>query len=283
MGFILRMVALVYEGFRRLTLAEKAGLITGGMSLTDTILTKIVGHDLKQEAFRAIVEETAQRTGLQLDPADPFSDASLSGAVGQRIGVPLRSLKNAETIKEDLEAYALQVISQRSGYELHSVTDVAILRADFQRIACAMLTEKLQLPVGVFPDGDGEIDPAAVRENLLAWAKAELANRVEWEVGYSLDEIKQIGDIETLAAELNGRLAAVGSDQVVTARQIALHVSNKMAVQSIADYGRVSQDIAKATRRQLQLRAAQARFRAKNGNRQKYVPLGMTATIGPEP
>ena len=230
-----------------------------------------------------VVEQAATKAGLALDPEDPFSDASMAGAVGARIGVTIRSLKNQAMIREDLENYAVGLISQRVGYEVRSVSNVAIMREDFQRIGCALLTERLQLPVGILPAAGGEINAAEIKQNLLGWAKAELLAGVGDQVAISLDDLQQIGDVEGLAVQLNGRLSAMGSPESVTARQIALHISNKLAVSAIADYGRVSEEISKRTRRQLQLRAAQSKFRAAHGNRQKYVPLGMVATIDDEP
>lgn len=241
------------------------------------------GGDIWEAVKAWAVEEVARRSGLGLDPADPFSDASMAGAVGARIGVTVRSLKDPNMIREDLENYAVGLISQRVGYEVRSVSNVTIMREDFQRIGCALLTERLQLPVGVLPAAGGEINAAEIKQNLLGWAKAELLSQVGEGVAISLEELQQIGDVEGLAVQLNGRLSAMGSPESVTARQIALHISNKLAVSAIADYGRVSEEISKRTRRQLQLRAAQSKFRAAHGNRQKYVPLGMVATIDGEP
>lgn len=241
------------------------------------------GGDIWEAVKAWAVEEVARRSGLNLDPEDPFSDASMAGAVGARIGVTVRSLKDRSMIREDLENYAVGLVSSRAGYEIRSVSNVAILREDLQRIACAILTEKLQLPLGILPAAGGEINAEEIKQNLLGWAKAELLSQVGEGVSISLDELQQIGDVEGLAVQLNERLSAMGSPESVTARQIALHVSNRLAVSAIADYGRVSEEISKRTRRQLQLRAAQSKFRAAHGNRQKYVPLGMVATVIDEP
>lgn len=240
-------------------------------------------QELKQMLVGFVVEQAATRAGLALDPDDPFSDASMAGAVGGRIGVTIRSLKNQNMIREDLENYAVGLVSSRAGYQIRSVSNVAVLREDFQRIACAILTEKLQLPLGILPAAGGEINVEEIKQNLLGWAKAELLNQVGEGVAISLEELQQVGDVEGLAVQLNGRLSAMGSPESVTARQIALHVSNRLAVSAIADYGRVSEEVSKRTRRQLQLRAAQSKFRAVHGNRQKYVPLGMVATVIDEP
>lgn len=240
-------------------------------------------QELKNIVIGWIVEQAASQAGLQLDPADPFSDASMAGAVGVRVGIPLRSLKNPDTVREDLDAFAANLVSQKSGYQITSVSNVAILKSDLERAACAILTAKLGIPAGVLP-GEGEaLDPIAIKERLLVWAKAEVMQRIESEAGVTLAELQQIGDLEALAVEMNGRLSSMGSDEQFTARNIALHMANRLATDAVTQYGQAAQDMSKRTRRQLQLRDAQAKFRARHGNRQQYVPLGMVATVTDEP
>lgn len=280
MGFVVRLLVGLIARFKSLSLAEKVGLITGGMSLTDTIITKIVGNDLKAEVYRVVVEEVARKSGLELDPSDPFGDASMAGALSNKIGIPIRSLKDRQLIKEDLENYALNVVSEKSGYTLHSVTDVAVLRADMQRIGLALASDRLGIPLGVLQEDGGEFDAAAVRERLLTWAKAELMAGNEFRVAERLQELAAVEGVEELAAQLNGRLAAIGSAEMVTSQQIAVQLLGRMSADAVADFGRVAKTMSKRSRRQELNRAAQAKFRAAHGNRQRYVPLGMDVTIG---
>ncbi|MGV0950461.1 MAG: hypothetical protein ACOYB3_07275 [Azonexus sp.] len=245
-----------------------------------SVLGDLTSGDLGHNVAVLISDEIYEFTGMRIDPAQLISDAGISAAVSERVGFTIRTLKNKQSIKEDLENHALEIVSQRSGYQLHSITDAAILKNDMVQIGSAMLSQRLGIPAGVLP-GDGEaFDAPAIKERLLAWAKAELMTRVEGDARLAIADFAQIGDIEALAVELNGRLAAMGSDEAITARQMAVYVSNKMAVNAVADYGRVAVGMSKRTRRQLQLRDAQQKFRAAHGNRQKYVPLGMHATIG---
>lgn len=230
-------------------------------------------EDLRRMVLDWVVDHAAERAGLELDRDDPLSDASLAGAVSQKTGVTLRSLKDRVMIQEDLDTHAAALISNKSGYMIHSVSNVAVLRADLQRVATAVLTDKLGLPVGVLPGDGEEINPALIKERLLSWAKAELMQNITGQVGVSVAEIAAIGDLESLAGELNGRLLAMGSDFEVSGNKMAVAVASKLIRRAITDYQRVADGSSKHTRRQEQLRRAQATFRAKWGSRMTYVPV----------
>lgn len=233
-------------------------------------------EELQQMFFDWAVAEVVNRAGIQLDPAAPFSDASMAGAVSQKLGVSLRSLKEPAMIREDLDNYAAELISTKSGYQISSVTNPASLRADFERVAMAIMTDRLGIPVGVV---GSEFSVEAVRENVLSWAKAELLANVGGETGFAVQEIIQAGGLEAVANDLNSRLSAMGSIEAVTSRQLAVKVAEKMASNAVADFGRVAASYDKKNRKRMLNRAAQQKFRAAHGNRQIYVPLGMTAAV----
>lgn len=277
-GFAVRMFMLLLARIKVMGFLEWAGVA----SLVDTILT----YDVKQQMFQLVCEYAAVGAGLQLDPTDPFSDASLSGAVSERIGVPIRSLKNKEMIKEDMGNAAAAMASEKSGYKIRSLTDVAVMRQDLERIGCALLTAKLGLPAGVLPGEGEDINPAAVRERLLLWAKAELAVELNDQVAFGAKEIEEgvyRYELSQLADMINSRLA-VGSGgggfDPVTARQIAVKLATDISVDAVANFQRSAMSARKRTRRQEQLRAAQERFRRSHGNRQQYIPLGMVGSVG---
>lgn len=240
--------------------------------------------DMKREIEEAIlgwlVSYAAQKAGLTLDANDPLSDASLSGAVSERLGFTVRTLKDKASLAEDLEDHATALISQRAGYQIHSVRNVAVLRNDLEQIGCAILSQRLGIPAGVLPS-DGEVfDAPAIKGRLLSWAKAEILQNASGEISGMIADIQGFTDFESLAAEMNGKLEALGSVEQVSARKLALMVANRMATNAVADYGRVASGMSKRTRRQLQLRDAQRKFRAAHGNRQQYVPLGMAGNVG---
>lgn len=231
--------------------------------------------ELWSEIKAAVVEEVARRSGLQLDPDDPFSDPSMANAVGLRVGVPLRSLKDPVMIREDLDGYAAGLVSEKSGYQISSVANVAVLRSDLERIGAAIITERTGIPLGSV----GAFDPAGVREQVLLWAKAELLANMGDEVGFSVQEIISAGGVEAVASDLNSRLNNIGSIEAVTSRQLAVKIAEKMASSAVADFGRVAGGMDKKNRKRALGRAAQAKFRATHGNRQIYVPLGMAGTV----
>lgn len=261
-----------------------ATIFTGGYAVSQYLgpgkTLEEVKADGKAYIFGWMVQTAAARAGLELDPNDPMSDASFANAISRRTGVTIRTLKDQQKIREDLDVYAAGLISERSGYQVRSVSNVAILRADLMRIATAELTARLGLPVGVFPGDGEEWQPGAVRERLLAWAKAEITANLNEEIGLRVAELEMFDDVQALAGMLNERLQVAGEGQQVTARGIAMQIANSLANKAVADYAAVAESGTKRTRRQLQLREAQRKFRAAHGNRQVYVPLNMNATVG---
>ena len=244
------------------------------------IVEKVYSGDLKKDVNDAIAREAAERAGLVLDPENPLSDASLANAVYQRTGIPLRTLRDQAMILEDVDTWAASMVSAKSGYSIRSVSNVAILKEDLQRTACAILTDRLGIPAGVLPEDGQSFDPEAIKTRLLAWAKAEIMTRVGEEVGISVEEIMSMGDVESVAYEINSLLKMADSDMTVTGRKLAVRLVNQLAAKSVVEYQQVVEGDTKASRRRLQNRKAQERFRAKWGNRQKYVPLDMGAVIG---
>lgn len=261
------------------------GLIAwGGRALATYGLARLFSDNSIQELedllMGWVVRWVAEKSGLVLDPADPLSDASLAGAVGGRVGFPIRSLKNLDMIREDLDSFAVGLISAKSGYQVRSIQNVATLKEDFLQIGTAELSARLGLPAGVMPGPGAVFDPVEIRAQLLTWAKAELMTQVNENVGIGVADVLAAADLEGTAAELNSRLVSLGSVENVTARQLAVRIANEMATAAVVDYQRVALGASKRSRRQESLRAAQAKFRARHGNRQVYVPLGMAATVG---
>lgn len=258
------------------------------MTFIEKTAAAIVVYDLWDNGLREDVEAyavkmAADTAGLVLDPDEPFTDASFSNAISQRTGIAIRSIRDQQMIKEDLDTYAAGLVSERSGYHVRSVSNVPVLKEDLQRIACAVLTERLGIPAGVMP-ADGELfNPEAIKQRLLSWAKAELFARVGEDIGVQISEIMAAGDMELVAAEINALLKGMDSGFEVTGRKMAVFVANRLATKSVTEYQAVAAGDTKKTRRQLQVKIAQQRFRAVHGNRQKYIPLGFTVTYNPPP
>lgn len=225
------------------------------------------------------VEQAAFYAGLNLDPENPWSDASIAGAVGQKVGIPFRSFKDSDMIREDLDSFAVGLISAKSGYQVRSIQNVATLKEDFLQIGTAELSARLNLPAGVMPGPGAVFDPVEIRAQLLTWAKAELMAQINENVSVKVADILAAGDLEGVAAELNARLASLGSVENVTARQLAVRIANEMTTNAIVNFQKVSVIESARSRRSESLRRAQQKFRAAHGNRSMYVPLGKTVVI----
>jgi hypothetical protein len=235
--------------------------------------------ELKNMLVGWVIEQAATRAGLALNPDDPFSDSSLAGAVSARIGIPVRSLRDPAMVREDLENFTVALVSEKSGYQISSVTNPAALRADLQRIGAAIAAEKIGLPVGMLDGDPADFSGDEIKERVLAWAKAEIMLRATEKAGPLLAELVESANIEDVAAELNGRLAALGSTETIDALKLANKLAVGMATDAVAGFGKVAVKMTKRSRRQELNRAAQDKFRRVHGNRQKYVPIGMTAII----
>lgn len=233
---------------------------------------------VKVEAWAVSV--VAHHTGLQLSEENPFSDASMAGAVGQRIGVPLRSLKDMALIREDLDGFAAAVIEEKSGYRIRSIQNMQILREDLLQIGMAEFSGRMGIPLGVMPGNGVAFDAVAVKENILSWAEAELLTKREGDVQAILAEITASGGVVAVAEQMNSALAGMGSVERVTQRQLAVRVAEILATNAVVNFNKVAKNAGKRDRRRESLRVAQAKFRAVHGNRQKYVPLGMSAVVG---
>lgn len=233
-------------------------------------------QELKRILFGYVVEYAAKYAGLELDADDPISDASFSHAVSLRVGFPIRTLKDKQMIIEDLDGYMAALVSERSGFTVRSVRDVEVLKQDLQRVALAVVSQRIGIPLGTVGDDGFDIDPQAIREQVLAWAKAQLLAEVQAKVTISAIEIANNPQLAAMVEVINQRLE--GSQ--VSAHAMALQIADKLAVEAVGDFQKVVVGMSKRSRRQESLRAAQAKFRRLHGNRQKYVPLGMAANIG---
>lgn len=276
MGFVARLIGIIFDRMKAL------GWLAQWTPAVAWVVEKVYDGDLKKDVYAVIVQEAAEKAGLALDKDDPFSDASMAGAVGARVGFPLRSLKDRAVIVEDIDKYVTGLVEGKTGYRVSSFVDPSGLKEDMLRIGAAELSSRLGLPVGVMPDDGGVFDPVAVKERLLIWARAELATQMDGNIQAVIAEIEASGDVLALANGLNSKLSQMGSVENVTARQIAVRVASAMATRSVVEYQQVAIMSTRRGRRQESLRRAQDKFRKKWGNRAQYIPVGWTAN-NPEP
>lgn len=233
--------------------------------------------NIYDEIKKWVVVEMAERAGLILDREDPLSDASLTNAVTGRTGIPLRTFKDKVMIEEDLDDFASARLSEKIGFTISTIRDTSKARADFEVAALAIISQKTGIP---FVIGANGLDVAEIKEQVTDWARAAIAVEMAQSAGAALEAMGQEGvDFEALAADMNGKLTALGSGESVNSGLIALRLAESMVQTSIDRLQVTVIGASKKGRRALQVRAAQQRFRSRHGNRQQYVPLGMGAVI----
>lgn len=271
MGAALRLAVALYSVVR-------AWAMKPGVLLSAGMLAEYMRENGVVSAIQSwVVSEAAQQAGINLDPDAPFSDASLSGAFSEKTGIAIRSLKDRAMIEEDIDAHAAAMVSDRSGYTVRSVRNVEVLKEDITNIGISIVSDRLGIPLGITA---GEVwDSEAIKARVLEWAKAELMTRLGGEVAIGVQEILAAGSLEAVANDLNSSLSAVGSAENVTARQIAVKLAGVMATTACVNFGKTARAMSRLDRRRELNRAAQQRFRAAHGNRQQYIPLGMTSVV----
>lgn len=213
-----------------------------------------------------VVSYAAAKAGLKLDDVDPLSDSSFAMAISERVGFTVRTLKDKKTLEVDVMAGAAQLIAAKSGVLLTDVSDAEKIRADVMAYGVG----RLATDAGIYLSNPLDIE--SVKADLKLWGKQQAMSEVA----------------EDLASELNLKDSdGVRLRELIAARGFAgvkpvdlLKNANVLLVGYAREEFARAESITKKTARRLQLREAQSKFRRAHGNRQKYVPLGMTAVIG---
>lgn len=260
-------------------LAANVTRILAGVGL-GALASGVGWDDLKREVYDWIIAEAAARGGLHLNHDEPLSESSITAAVSEKIGIPLRSLRDPQTLDEDLSDWAAGFVSQKVGYQIRSIRDVDMLKEDMLRIGGALLTEHVGVPAGLM-DGDDGFNVEVIKMRLLMWAQAEIMSNIQELAGPVLEQLKASLSLDTLAASMNEALVDLDSEHRVTADSLAIAVANRLAVQSITNYQRVVQDGSKKLRRKRQVAEAQKRFHQRHGQRRVYVPVGWDVSVNP--
>ena len=196
---------------------------------------------LTKTMLKAAAVVVEYETGIKLDDEDPFGGNSMGNAVTQKSGVPIRNLYDKEGVREDLEHFALDQFSLKTGYQLSSLRDPGRIKADVVAIGISIMEERMHFPLTQIMT---EEDP---KQALIEYFTPLVIDRITKEV-----ESRDI-NAESLI--------------------VAIQALNSKLIQQSLQYIAKKRQKGADTRRRLQNRAAQARFRAKHGNRTKYVRL----------
>ena len=258
LGAVLTQVAGYVGRTGLLKMLTATGVAGGAGAIGGEYLSALATGDagaLTKQLLKAAAVVVEYETGIQLDDEEPFGGHSMGSAVTQKSGVPVRNLYDKEGVREDLEHFALDQFSLKTGYQLSSLRDPERIKADVVAIGISIMEERMHFPLTQIMSDE---DP---KQALIEYFTPLVIDRITKEV-----ESRDI-NAESLIVAIQAKTGAK-----FTKRQINKALNSKLIQQSLQYIAKKRQKGAD-TRRRLQNRAAQARFRAKHGNRSKYVRL----------
>ncbi len=258
MDLALRLIVMLIARFKALGFLEWVGITAVINQVADSAFARGVEVCVSDAVF--------DWTGIRVRPEALATSFGWSEGISAKLGVPLRDITNRQMVKEDVLAAAAGMIAEKSGVLLTDVTDAEKIRADVMKYGAG----RLATDAGIYLSDPSSIE--AIKADLKLWGKQQAMSEVA-------------GD---LAAELNLKDSdGVRLRELLAARGYAgvkpvdlLKNANVLLVGYAREEFARAESITKKTARRLQLREAQSKFRRAHGNRQKYVPLGMTAVIG---
>lgn len=124
-----------------LAVIEAVGQANGKGSLSAVAKEELAAAEARAQGLigpvvGAVLAGCLAKWGLEnvhLDQEKPFSDESLSGALGEVLGVPVASVRNREALKDAFKRAVTLKVSQAVGYQFRDVFDKQLLREDSLR------------------------------------------------------------------------------------------------------------------------------------------------------
>lgn len=126
-----------------------SGIVLGVAEFTSGVLADI--DNLKAEAiaflhdgFSGLIAQYAlEHYGITVDPNDPFSSASVSGAITQKTGIPITDIYNKESVLNDLGLYVAGQINGRLGTTFSTVYPVETFQAEIEDQVMALINNEI--------------------------------------------------------------------------------------------------------------------------------------------
>src|SRR5574343_617542 len=147
-----------------------------------------------------VVAEAAERAGLELDSVAPLSDASFCNALYRKTGIQLRTLKDRESVEEDLQRFAIDQIAQRTGFQM-TVTnfrDVEGLKLDLVNIGLFVVQQRTGIPIAAVSGTPAEW-ATQIKGQLLTYAEAELRQKLAADAQNIAAKMGELVDLDALA------------------------------------------------------------------------------------
>ena len=230
-------------------------------------------QEAKKDFYELVVSLFANVAGVNLSLSDPFSDASICNAIGEKTGMALRTVKNRESIRVDVERWALAMLEEKTGLHIKNVRDKAGVVKDVMRFASPVVADATGIPLRDI--SDAEKTKSDIKNYLEDRALVVLSHDVERVKVLANAALESVGSgLEALAEKImkkGGIDPVTGRPNVaVIAELVALGLLARALID--ADKRRRAEEVEeqKGARRKVQVRAAVQRFRERHGHRTYY-------------
>lgn len=100
-----------------------------------------IARELNELLAGFVIDYVQQRWGVVLSPSDPFSRGSISGGIGQKIGIPLRDVFDKEILLQDVGAGLAAMINARYGTTFTTFWPLETLQFEVEAQVFALLSD----------------------------------------------------------------------------------------------------------------------------------------------
>lgn len=228
--------------------------------------------EIRDELNAEVAERALALAGVELDKNDPFSDASMCGAIGKKTGVELRTMRDRDSIRKDVEHWALARLEEKTGLHIRNIHDKEKTKKDLLRFASPVVSNATGLPLTDI--SDAEKTKGEVEEYLQDRALIMLADDITKAKQVVQGALKSTGiSLERLAERIEkaGGYTADGRPAIkVDLQLIALGIVSRALINADRRRREKEAELSQCGRRAEQLRGGLKRFREKHGSRMTY-------------
>lgn len=230
-------------------------------------------NEFKIAVYEFVAAKALDSAGLELDSSDPFSDKSMCDAIQKKTGMVLRTVKDRESIRVDVERWALSLLEEKTGLHIRNIRDQQKTKKDLIKYVTPVIADATGLPLTDI--SDVEVTKADIKNYLedsalvhlshdLAKTKALVMESLD-SVGMSLDllvqKIIRKGGIDPVTGEPNVK---------IDIEMVVLGVLSRALIAAEKRRREAETVLNKNSRRVEQMRASLKRFRVKHGSRMTY-------------
>lgn len=220
-----------------------------------------VWNNTKGEFFRAICGIARQKTGIELMPDAPFSDASFAAAITLKSGINITTVKDVEIMKRDLSAHASGIVKGHTGIELTNLFSVEQIKTDVVGHASKVVYDRTGLDI------QGAVSYDDVQKKIYKAVENRLAELVVQRLKAAAEEF---ANPEATLDDLLSMVYRAQEAKNLKMRDVALGAAASIVVAAYATISTPMKRRIDAYRKRAQNREAQRRFRQRHGLRMRY-------------